>query len=74
MSDDCIWPHEEIEHLFGVPPCAVEELPRTCTCGAALEYAEKVTFHASYDGQPHAPFSVSAMYMGDDVIQEKVTP
>lgn len=40
----CPFYHEDIEVLHGVPPCPVEVLPKVCTCGAPLTYADNVMF------------------------------
>ena len=39
----CPWPHN-IDKLVGVKPMPIEELPKTCTCGTTLAYAETVMF------------------------------
>jgi hypothetical protein len=40
---DCIWPHH-ITKLYGVPVTPVECLPKRCSCGAQLIYADPVIF------------------------------
>lgn len=39
----CIWPHH-VTTLVGVPPCPVEDLPQTCTCGSTLTYSDDLVF------------------------------
>lgn len=40
---DCIWPHH-VTKLMGVPPCPVEDLPQTCTCGSIITYSDDLVF------------------------------
>jgi hypothetical protein len=40
----CNFQHDYIDHLHGVKPCSIDELPKVCTCGAALSYAAEVAF------------------------------
>jgi hypothetical protein len=41
---DCNFQHEDIDRLHGVKPVPIDELPKFCTCGAALSYAVEVAF------------------------------
>ena len=40
----CPFVHDDIHTIFGVEPCLVEDLPKICTCGRLLTYADKVVF------------------------------
>ena len=40
----CPFLHENIDTLYGVPAMPVERLPKVCTCGAPLTYADEVCF------------------------------
>jgi hypothetical protein len=40
----CVWPHQ-VSNLYGVWPCAIEDLPKHCPCGEPYEYADEVTFN-----------------------------
>lgn len=39
----CPWPHS-INRLVGVKATCLEELPKSCTCGELLAYADQVVF------------------------------
>ena len=41
---ECPWKHEDIDTLYGVSPCPVEDLPTECSCGKRLSYAAEVCF------------------------------
>lgn len=40
----CPFIHDNIAKLYNTPPCKIEELPKVCTCGAPLTYADEVVF------------------------------
>jgi hypothetical protein len=40
----CVFLHDNISMLFGVPEQPIEQLPKICVCGAASTYAEEVAF------------------------------
>ena len=40
----CPFVHDNIEFLYGVPPMRRDQLPKKCTCGAELTYADVVCF------------------------------
>jgi hypothetical protein len=40
----CPFEHENISMLFGVPFMPIEQLPKICTCGCPLTYADEVAF------------------------------
>jgi hypothetical protein len=46
MADmsECPFKHENIKVLYGVEPMSNEKLPKICTCGAPLTYADEVIF------------------------------
>lgn len=41
---DCPFIHKDIDMLYGVPFMPIEELPKVCTCGESLTYADEVAF------------------------------
>lgn len=41
---NCNFKHDGIDVLFGVSPTPIEDLPKTCTCGAPITYAAQVAF------------------------------
>lgn len=43
-EEGCPYIHDDIDTLFGVTPCPIEELPTICVCGQPLTYAEEVMF------------------------------
>jgi hypothetical protein len=45
----CNFKHENIDVLFGVDPTPIEDLPKVCTCGAAITYAAEVAFVSAAD-------------------------
>lgn len=45
----CVLTHNNIATLYGVPVTAIEDLPKVCTCGAALTYADEVCFIEAFD-------------------------
>jgi hypothetical protein len=45
--------------LHGVAPMPIEELPRTCTCGAPLTYADEVLFVSTPSSSYGSDFVVS---------------
>ena len=42
-ADLCPWPHK-VDMLVGVKAGCLEDLPKTCTCGTTLAYADQVVF------------------------------
>jgi len=44
MAGECMHVHDNISMLIGVPEMPIEDLPKVCTCGAALTYADEVAF------------------------------
>jgi len=53
---DCHFIHDNIDVLYGVEPKPVASLPKICTCGAALTYAESLLF-------VEGPFEIEADHM-----------
>jgi len=49
---NCPFKHDNIDRLFGVPVMPVEELPKVCTCGAPLTYADTVMFFPAVGDLP----------------------
>lgn len=60
----CLFPHENISILFGVPEMPIEDLPKVCTCGAPLTYADEVAFVEVPPGLPEE------FVQGKGVVQE----
>lgn len=40
----CDFIHDNIHTLYGVLPMPIEKLPKVCTCGRPLAYADSVDF------------------------------
>jgi len=41
---ECAFKHDKVDRLFGVPFMPIEALPKICTCGAPITYADTVMF------------------------------
>lgn len=40
----CCFRHDNIDTLYGVTPMPHEKLPRVCSCGELITYADEVVF------------------------------
>lgn len=58
----CPFIHDDISVLYGVPTMPREELPKICTCGKSLTYADIVWF-----------VSMPSFENSEGVIMKKIT-
>jgi hypothetical protein len=40
----CVFKHDNIVMLYGVPVCSIDQLPKKCVCGATITYGDEVCF------------------------------
>lgn len=56
--EDCPFIHDNIEVLYEVEPCPIEDLPTKCWCGHDLTYADEVYFVSVLDPEDTSPIVV----------------
>lgn len=78
----CLFQHTDIDRLYGVAQCPIDQLPTTCTCGEPLTYADTVAFihqveaPVAHEGDPTVVVAEEKVVFSKliDILSTRVSP